>query len=66
MSQNSEAWTALRDDRDSWRWAAQAATPGGSEFCDPAGVRDFLILQRRELVETKKEVVRLKRRIDTP
>lgn len=48
-------------DRNQWRSAAQMATPGGSEYCNAQSCADHIWNLRRELHETKCELVRQRR-----
>lgn len=44
-----------------WRSAFQACTPGGSEFMTPESVREYMLNLKRETVEAKLEVARLRK-----
>lgn len=44
-----------------WRSAFQACTPGGSEFMTPESTRDYMQSLKRETVEAKLEVARLRK-----
>ena len=49
---------ALQAERDAWRRVAQSATPGGSEFCTPAEVGEYIQDLKRRLIEAKKDAAR--------
>lgn len=48
---------------DNWRDAAQIITPGGSEFCDPAGVREYNAQFKQDYVKAHCLVATLGRQL---